>query len=188
MLSTCKLLCTLQHVQEYECQVHQVVLLYPVAAVVADWELIALPALHAALVPLRHCPPGPSGVSRFMPTSRRLVQFSEGKSAPEGSTIVYIDGAFDVFHAGHVEILRVGVGTFDTVSLDWQAAQKVVVGPVTPAESCRLNYWREVAVEVCLQQLPEDNSTLLKWNRGEGEACTDCCCCCCCCCCGLGNL
>lgn len=48
-----------------------------------------------------------TGVSRFLPTSRRLVQFSEGKSAPEGATIVYIDGAFDVFHVGHVEILRV---------------------------------------------------------------------------------
>jgi hypothetical protein len=48
-----------------------------------------------------------AGVSRFLPTSRRLVQFSEGKFAPEGATIVYIDGAFDVFHVGHVEILEV---------------------------------------------------------------------------------
>lgn len=47
-------------------------------------------------------------VSRFLPTSRRLVQFSEGKSAPEHATLVYIDGAFDVFHPGHVEILKVG--------------------------------------------------------------------------------
>ncbi len=47
-------------------------------------------------------------VSQFMPTSRRLVQFSEGKSAAEEASIVYIDGAFDVFHPGHVEILKVG--------------------------------------------------------------------------------
>lgn len=47
-----------------------------------------------------------------MPTSRRLVQFSNGKNAPEGARIVYIDGAFDCFHPGHVKILRVrrGVG------------------------------------------------------------------------------
>ena len=43
-----------------------------------------------------------------MPTSRRLVQFSEGKSLPERGTIVYIDGTFDMFHMGHVEILKVG--------------------------------------------------------------------------------
>jgi hypothetical protein len=45
-----------------------------------------------------------------MPTSRRLVQFSEGKTAPDGGQVVYIDGAFDMFHPGHVEILKVGVG------------------------------------------------------------------------------
>lgn len=45
-------------------------------------------------------------VSKFMPTSRRIVQFSSGRAAPAGARIVYIDGAFDLFHVGHVEILK----------------------------------------------------------------------------------
>lgn len=59
---------------------------------------------HGGMPALRGC----AGVSRFMPTSHRLVQFSTGRSAPAGATIVYIDGAFDMFHTGHVDILRVG--------------------------------------------------------------------------------
>ena len=39
----------------------------------------------------------------------RGSQFSEGKVAPPGAKIVYIDGAFDLFHPGHVEILQVGL-------------------------------------------------------------------------------
>ncbi|EXC35204.1 Ethanolamine-phosphate cytidylyltransferase [Morus notabilis] len=46
-------------------------------------------------------------VSHFLPTSRRIVQFSNGKGPGQDARIVYIDGAFDLFHAGHVEILRV---------------------------------------------------------------------------------
>lgn len=46
-------------------------------------------------------------LSKFMPTSRRIVQFSDGIPAPPNASIVYIDGAFDMFHPGHIEILKV---------------------------------------------------------------------------------
>ncbi|KAL2250946.1 UNVERIFIED_CONTAM: Ethanolamine-phosphate cytidylyltransferase [Sesamum indicum] len=42
-------------------------------------------------------------ISHFLPTSRRIVQFSNGKGPGPNSRVVYIDGAFDLFHAGHVE-------------------------------------------------------------------------------------
>ncbi|XP_010553187.1 PREDICTED: ethanolamine-phosphate cytidylyltransferase [Tarenaya hassleriana] len=51
--------------------------------------------------------PAGTRVSHFLPTSRRIVQFSNGKGPGPDAHIIYIDGAFDLFHAGHVEILRV---------------------------------------------------------------------------------
>lgn len=47
-----------------------------------------------------------SHMSNFLLTSRRIVQFSNGKAPGPNSRVVYIDGVFDLFHAGHVEILR----------------------------------------------------------------------------------
>ncbi|KAK2981886.1 hypothetical protein RJ640_010403 [Escallonia rubra] len=58
-------------------------------------------------------------VSHFLPTSRRIVQFSNGKGPGQDARIVYIDGAFDLFHAGHVEILKLarGLGDFLLVGI-----------------------------------------------------------------------
>ncbi|XP_021680438.2 ethanolamine-phosphate cytidylyltransferase isoform X2 [Hevea brasiliensis] len=43
-------------------------------------------------------------ISQFLPTSQRIVQFSNGKGPGPNAHVVYIDGAFDLFHAGHVEV------------------------------------------------------------------------------------
>lgn len=51
--------------------------------------------------------PAHTTISRFMPTSRRIVQFADGVPAAPGARIVYIDGGFDLFHPGHVDILKV---------------------------------------------------------------------------------
>jgi len=47
-----------------------------------------------------------TSVSHFLPTSKRIVQFSEGREPKATDSIIYVDGAFDLFHAGHVEFLR----------------------------------------------------------------------------------
>jgi ethanolamine-phosphate cytidylyltransferase len=43
--------------------------------------------------------------SQFLPTARRINQFSNNKLPPPGARVVYIDGTWDMFHAGHVETL-----------------------------------------------------------------------------------
>lgn len=46
-------------------------------------------------------------VSTFLPTTRRLIQFAGEPRAPKmGDRVVYCDGTFDMFHAGHIETLR----------------------------------------------------------------------------------
>jgi cytidyltransferase-like protein len=47
-----------------------------------------------------------TGVSQFLPTSQRIIQFSEGREPRSGDRIVYMPGAFDLFHVGHVDALE----------------------------------------------------------------------------------
>jgi len=45
--------------------------------------------------------------SKFLTTSRMLRLFSAGMKSPQkGQKIMYIDGAFDMFHCGHVSFLE----------------------------------------------------------------------------------
>ena len=42
----------------------------------------------------------------FLPTSRRITQFSSGRRPAAGQRVVYVDGDWDVFHSGHIALLK----------------------------------------------------------------------------------
>ncbi|XP_074578172.1 ethanolamine-phosphate cytidylyltransferase-like [Curcuma longa] len=73
-------------------------------------------------------------ISHFLPTSRRIVQFSNGKGPGPDARIIYIDGAFDLFHAGHVEILRLAreLGDFLLVGIHTDQTISATRGPHRP--------------------------------------------------------
>ncbi|KQS70489.1 ethanolamine-phosphate cytidylyltransferase isoform X3 [Drosophila erecta] len=47
-----------------------------------------------------------TGCSQFLPTTQKIIQFSDGKSPTPGDKIVYVAGAFDLFHVGHLDFLE----------------------------------------------------------------------------------
>jgi len=47
-----------------------------------------------------------TGVSQFLPTTQKILQFSNKESATKSDKIVYVAGAFDLFHIGHLDFLE----------------------------------------------------------------------------------
>jgi len=47
-----------------------------------------------------------TGLSQFLPTTRRLLEFSNKKGPSPEDKVVYVAGAFDLFHIGHLDFLE----------------------------------------------------------------------------------
>ena len=47
-----------------------------------------------------------TGVSQFLPTTQKILQFSNSREPRPGDKIVYVAGAFDLFHIGHLDFLE----------------------------------------------------------------------------------
>lgn len=45
-------------------------------------------------------------ISRFLPSTQTIMQFSEGRSPLSTDRIVYVCGSFDLFHIGHLCFLE----------------------------------------------------------------------------------
>merc|ERR1740128_430281 len=47
-----------------------------------------------------------TGLSQFLPTTQKLLQFSNCEGPKKTDKIVYVAGAFDLFHIGHLDFLE----------------------------------------------------------------------------------
>ncbi|KAL3285288.1 hypothetical protein HHI36_019398 [Cryptolaemus montrouzieri] len=47
-----------------------------------------------------------TGCSQFLPTTQKIIQFSDGRPPLPTDRVVYVAGAFDLFHVGHLDFLE----------------------------------------------------------------------------------
>jgi cytidyltransferase-like protein len=60
-----------------------------------------------------------TGLSQFLPTTQKILQFSNKEGPKATDKIVYVAGAFDLFHVGHLDFLEKAkaLGTYLIVGL-----------------------------------------------------------------------
>lgn len=46
------------------------------------------------------------GKAKFVATSHRLMAFANDKDPLPTQRVVYLDGSFDLFHPGHIELIK----------------------------------------------------------------------------------
>ncbi|CAI5951988.1 unnamed protein product [Closterium sp. NIES-64] len=103
------------------------------------WGLSASPSSSAASSPLfppSLAPLASARVSRFLPATSTVLELSshQPRSIDPSARVVYIDGAFDVFHSGHVQTLRAAkeLGTFLLVGVHSDATVRANRGQHHP--------------------------------------------------------
>jgi len=47
-----------------------------------------------------------TGVSQFLPTTQKILQFSNKNEPKKTDRVLYVAGAFDLFHIGHLDFLE----------------------------------------------------------------------------------
>ncbi|XP_012939439.1 ethanolamine-phosphate cytidylyltransferase [Aplysia californica] len=87
--------------------------------------------------------------SHFLITSSTMAKFSNQKSPQAGDTVVYVAGAFDIFHTGHLDFLEkaAALGDFLLVGVHSDRVVKWRKGPVQPLLSLQDRVLRVLATK-----------------------------------------